>query len=338
MILNLFIIFFSAFLFSNKIIFDPLKKKNNSTLFIKPIIITPEFTEFLLLELIHNLYKNYIFDITYFRISNPGKYFKFFGFKAFKNIFTFTFLSCILFIIQFLKFIFNFKENINFSEFIYLNYDNMYDTRKLLFVNDTWVHNPSIDILSKLLKDKYNIPINIIDKTYKKLFDVLKTTASTPNQINFTYCDHLFKDKTMSSHFVANNFTNNKTLGYMTDFNKAVNNNFYDKKIYIPYFKGPYKDSCLLQTNLEGIKYYQKTFKLPSTRLSEGLCHSEIFNITNKLSILDKLEYINIQDKILSDANSFIYYYHEFKEKSLGLGISEEDIDIFYKILLNNIL
>ena len=126
---------------STKIIYTPFKNKLIGVCFLKPAIIGPEMSEFSTLELITKLYKNYVFELVYIRISCQGKYIKFYGIKSIKIIIIKSLLSTLLFLIQFIKFLFHFKRKINFTEFIYLNYDNTDDARKLSFVNNKWLFN-----------------------------------------------------------------------------------------------------------------------------------------------------------------------------------------------------
>ena len=121
---------------STKIIYTPFKNKLIVVCFLKPFIIGPEMSEFSTLELITKLYKNYVFELAYIRISCQGKYIRFYSIKSFRIIIIKSLLSTLLFLIQFVKFLFHFKRKINFTEFIYLNYDNKNDSRKLSFLDN----------------------------------------------------------------------------------------------------------------------------------------------------------------------------------------------------------
>ncbi len=320
---------------STKIILNPIKKKANSIHFFKPSLINPEMDELPTLNLILNLYKNYVFELAYIRIAIPGNYIRFFGFKALKTILITSILAIMAFLIQLLKFLLNFKEKISFSEFLYLNYDNTNDSRKLSFVNDEWLFNPSKEFYKMLTQNKANMSDLLINQKYYKFIENIKTLSAKPEIIDFTLGSHKIEDGRTVSHFITKSlpgYDGEKCI-YQTDLSKAMDSNYYGNNVYLPFFKGSRKDSILLEMNSNGIEYSSYTIKINSTHLSQGLCHSDITGFNADLTNANKFDIELISKKILLDYNNYKNTWLEFKLKSEALGIDEHQAyEIFKKI------
>lgn len=71
----------------------------------------------------------------YYRVVFPGKYFRYFGVKANWLLTLKVITVTIILTFNIIKFFFDFKKKLNFYEFFYLNYYDMGDGRKLLFIN-----------------------------------------------------------------------------------------------------------------------------------------------------------------------------------------------------------
>lgn len=137
-ILTTLICLFSLLIFiiSTKKLNAPFIKDSGAFIYYHPYQVPQLLTEYPLLEIIVVLYKNCIFDYMYYRVEFPGKYFKYYSFIALKVIFCRTFLTILYVTVQTLKFFILPGNKIKYYQFLYLNYNNTYDIRKLMFINN----------------------------------------------------------------------------------------------------------------------------------------------------------------------------------------------------------
>ena len=328
--------FIIAFLMASKIIYAPILRNKNSTQFLKPILIGPEFGEYSILELLSKIYKNYIFDIIYIRVAVPGTFLKFYGLKALKTILITSFLACIIFSIQFIKFIFNFKRNINFTEFLYLNYDNFNDSRNLSFINNGWEFNPKKEFYKILIQNKPQISEHLIYSKYTKFQSVLKTVNPKPDTIEFVYTQHREKNSPkIMNHYTTSKFpsTSENTSFYITDVIPAEPD-YYGHLVKAPLLFGTKKDSVLLYMDADKIKYYNKYTQIRTSNISQGLARSDVLGINTDLMDRNIFTLDGMDKKILKDYKDYKEIFELTKLELEKSGIDTKDYAKAFKYLL----
>lgn len=276
------IIIITMWIKSSNIIFRNKKHNHNQTNFLEPIKIDYFDSDYQLASIIHNLYINCIFDITYLRILLPGKFAKYHGMKAIYIIFSTFTLNIITFITRYIKYIFS-SKNITFFEFLYLNYNNKYDLRKIILIDNKWVTNPKFENLEKAGKIFFNgnkaefIPSNAIFEAKYKVLQEWKTLNHTPEHINMVAIEHSPYNNKKLFHYGIENFTNNRSnnTSYMTDMNKALSNNWYGEIPTLIMHEGPDKPSTFFELSGRAVvEASQKKIKIDDISLSIIKCNN----------------------------------------------------------------
>lgn len=243
----LFLIFFlfllSLIISSNSLLHNPENKVWGAKTFIHPEQIIPQTTDYKFITFIYNLYIYIVFDISYIRITLPGKYFKYFSL----NFFILFILKAILYIFHpivrwlfYIKYIFFNSKSYNFWEFIFINYENKEDKRYLLYLPESgWNHNPGPEFYQILTQLKlYNHSTNMHDMLLHNIANKIYFACQNIKTINTPYSLHYIKiPETRIAHpAIVNNYEFNTNASHLifTDFKKAILNGVYDKTIILP--------------------------------------------------------------------------------------------------------
>ena len=240
-----FLLIVSLFVSSNKLINAPLSKNINTLIYITAEPLFTNINNYKIITILYKLYIYIVFDITYYRIALPGKYFKYFSLE-----FIFIFILKLIYhtimpFIKYISYIINIilnNQKYDFWLFLYLIYNNSNDNRRLYYNNQEWLHNPFTEMLNNVftvLNARYT-QTYISMTTRDKIFDMF-ANIHTINSLNIQSYEMVIVEHHNSkiNHFaVINNedFKVDYKYLYITDLFKSVKHNAYDKQIIVPAF------------------------------------------------------------------------------------------------------
>lgn len=322
---------------ATNLIFQPIKNEYSQTNYLKPNKIGYFDSDYQLLDLFIKLYQNCVFNIMYYRVLMPGKYFKYYGLKAIKLILILFLFNIFKILIQGIKFFF-FKKKLSFFEFLYLNYENTLDERKLLFINGVWNANPKN--LGVLIHNNFtkNKSILVENQTYKEVYaktiDLISDRNPCPDYINAKSAYHLIDNK-IFSHIAIENPTKNNDheYYYMTDAYKAYNADFYNKKPLLAFFTGPEKPSTIFPLE-NNCKLFDINYKIPYKTFSLEIFKNEKFIIDNNLptTLLPETKIFN--QNIQNDVDYLNYKWDKYLNIACNSKLTEKEaLDVFLNVL-----
>lgn len=228
---------------SNKLLFNPVNKVWGAKIFVGAQPVMPISVNHRFLTFLYNLYIYMVFDTSYLRVTQPGKFFKFYS-LSFCIIFL---LKILMYLVHplirymfYIKYIFLHQKSHDFWEFLYINYDNIGDKRYLLYrLENGWNHNPKLDFKAIFTKLKLINPnITNSEALYANILNKTSMLADDIHNANFHHKIVILKlpdIKTVHPAIVNTGVTNYNTSHILiTDFSKANNKVFYNKEIIIP--------------------------------------------------------------------------------------------------------
>lgn len=286
-----------------------------------------------------------VFDISYIRITLPGKYLKFHSIHFYiiflLKICLYLFHPIIRWLF-YLKYIFTNKKPYSFWDYIILNYDNTNDKRYMLFSSEEgWKHNPQIDYITFVTNLKAINPIyNLNEAFLANLYFHYHSTWSNINQYNDYFKLHLLKSPNFPRyHFVienTGNFNINARYIMFTDFTSAYKNNLWGNTPIFP--------EVFLRKDSVGLTYTGpiETIKSFDGHISQNYLAQSFIDPTNRLSIKPLISGLNYNYNILPPQMKFlinekINLANITHKNLLEEGIAPENIKPYMDAVLNTI-
>lgn len=155
----LIFLIFIAIYSSNNVIKNPINKVSNAEIFLTAKRLSPDRSNFKVIYFCVNLYEYMVFDITYLRITLPGKYFKYYSFLFIQILFYKIIYHIIYFLTSYISYVIHiviYKKPYNIWLFIHLYYNNSNDLRRLYYYDGKWDFNSKFNYqqLFKVLEEK----------------------------------------------------------------------------------------------------------------------------------------------------------------------------------------
>lgn len=327
---NIIIIIITMWISATNIIYSPINNKYLGTNFLEPIEIKWVDTDYLVLDLITKLYKNCTFNIIYWRISMPGRFFKYCSLKTIWVVVVWSLFNIFKIVILLTKFIM-IRGRGGWYDFFYTYYNNKHDIRKILFLDKEWRCNPdNLQAIVNLLFMK-NSQIIQPNKWY---YDVLYSSKSlfydyNPNTdvVPVKLAINEFKGKLHKHPAVWDPTGKSETgYGYLTSLSNSIVENWYNKKKpIISLFTGIKKDTTFLP-----LDNYKELMPLKSKiSISElSIDYFKNYVLIEELGIVKlPIEDINSFDPRIRDEVAFMKSnWTIIRQQTKHLGVSDIEL------------
>lgn len=324
-------------------LYKPHKNICFTPIFYKPIRITPKITDYPMFDLLCDLYKNCIFDCMYYMVVLPGTNVRYLSFQFLKIFLLKIFYINFLIFIKYIKYIYTWDKDLNLYSFLYLNFSNTYDERKLFFLENKWNYNPHNlkEIIKNILKQtETKISDKVVDEMYINIKNTIVSYPKAKDYIKLYTTKHEIKNKKVQHKFIENfSYIEDGNLYYITDYEKARELNWYGApEVPLPLFKGFSKDSSVMKNIFKIIKQHDSNIKIPINDFTNGAWISKYHPHTRHL--VEDGRYIpdNLPKKIIDKVEILDWNLIEFINKYKHKGLSIETLTKIYTTLSQYLL
>lgn len=335
-IFNIITIILTMWINATNIIYSPIKNKYSQNNFLEIIEVKWVDSEFMWLDIIIKLYKNCVFSIMYYRVSIPGRIFKYCSLQTIWIVIVWSLFNIFKFIILCIKFII-LRGRGGLYDFFYSYYNNKYDTRKMLFIKNEWVCNPNNyqTIIDNMFIKNSNIQYNnIYHQIYCSYKNILLNYVPNTDLVETRTAINIYKGKRFWHLAVWDPTGMSKTgYGYFTQGPEAIRNNMYKNEFIMSRVTGEKKNTIFLHLN-KYIDLEPSRVKISYSDLSVDLFKNHI--LIEELGILNlPVANVNIFDVRIKDEVGLLKHnWAIMRKKTVDMDISDVEL---LQLFLNSI-
>lgn len=306
-----------------------IDEKIYASYFVRPLIFSNKPENFGIGTLFYYGYWNLVFDLTYLKILLGRKrfWFKIFSLKKFFFSVFFWYVGVSKLLFRLLIKILKINQN-SIEDYLFFLFSRPNDDRLIIKINNEWqvngktatkVFNEIEEILrNKISYSQWNSMKIQLYKLTQKMWEISSETQ--------VYSAKFIEINNKKKHTVFPESSKvEKFLGYQTEYDKACNNQFYNRKPLINKFQGPKKESTLLFANENEFKQITKEEKVNAINHFKG-------------AIADGYDKTIISKNYENSINQILILENEFNNILFENNVNDEKLhkDLFELILQIN--